>query len=154
MHDHTLTTPTPTPSLASRFRSPADGRLRAGWRILGFLGIFYALALPATFGLRALFEFSKTSPVVIVIIAMTATPAVYLARRWFDKKSFVSLGLRWDRLAFADVVFGFLLSGLMAGTVFLLMSAWCTQLMNIILKHSYRPGVPSKWRLPPNFVLS
>jgi len=105
------------------FRSPADGRLRAGWRIAAFLGIFYAIALPLVFGMRAVLEFSKSSPLVVVLIALAATPAVYIARRWIDKKSFVSLGLHADRRAVADVIFGILLSGVMAGAVFSLMWA-------------------------------
>jgi membrane protease YdiL (CAAX protease family) len=102
----------------SWFLSAEDGRLKAGWRIAAFLSIFYAIALPLLFGLRALLEFSKSSPMIIVIIAAAATPAVYIARRWVDKKSFVSLGLSWSKRGAADLLFGFLLSGLMAGTVF------------------------------------
>ena len=100
------------------FLNTEDGRLKAGWRIAAFLGIFYAIALPLLFGLRALLEFSKSSYMIIVIIAAAATPAVYIARRWVDKKSFVSLGLSWSKRGAADLLFGFLLSGLMAGTVF------------------------------------
>ena len=102
-------------------RNPEDGRLRAGWRILAFLGIFYAIALPLLFGLRAMLDFPKSSPLVIIIIACAATPAVYIARRWIDGKSFVSLGLRVDKSAIADVLFGFVLSGVMAATVFVAM---------------------------------
>lgn len=122
MGNETIMNPSKVPA-NSRWRNPDDGRFRAGWRILGFLAIFYALALPAVFGLRELLQFSKSSPLVIVIIAMTATPAVYLARRWFDKQSFVSLGLRVDKFAVGDVLFGFILSGVMAGSVFLAMWA-------------------------------
>ena len=107
----------------SWLRSPEDGRLRAGWRILAFLAIFYAFALPLLFGLRELLNFSKSSPLVIVIIARAATPAVYIARRWVDRKSFVSLGLQWNARAASDLLFGFLLSGLMAGAVFTAMYA-------------------------------
>ena len=105
-------------------RSPVDGRLRAGWRIAAFLAIFYTFALPLLFGLRALLSFSKSSPLVIVIIAAAAIPAVYIARRWIDKKSLTSLGLQPGRRSAVDVVFGFLLSGIMAGAVFSAMLAF------------------------------
>ena len=105
-------------AFGSRFRSPLDGRLRAGWRILAFLAIFYAIALPALLGLRALFGFGKSSAWVIVIIAMTAIPSVYIARRWIDKKDLASLGLKFGRQATADLFFGFVLSAIMAGLVF------------------------------------
>ena len=70
-------------------RNPGDRRLRAGWRILAFLLIFYTIATPLIFGLRALLEFSKNSPLVVVLIAAAATPSVYIARRWIDKKTFM-----------------------------------------------------------------
>lgn len=102
-------------------RSASDGRLRAGWRIATFLLVFYVIALPLLFGLRSLLEFSKSSPIVIVIIAVAATIAVYVTRRWIDKKSFVSLGMQWRASSVADLLFGFLLSGIMAGAVFFAM---------------------------------
>lgn len=108
---------------AGWLRRPEDSRLRAGWRILAFLGIFYGLALPVLFGLRAVLEFPKSSPWVVVIIALTATPAVYLARRFIDRKDVVSLGLKVDRRAVADVLFGFMLSGLMMAAIFSAMVA-------------------------------
>lgn len=111
------------PVKTSRLRSPGDGRLRAGWRILAFLGIFYAIALPLVFGLREVLQFGKSSPWIIAIIATSATLAVFVARRWIDRKSFASLGLTWDRHALFDLLFGFMLSGIMAGAVFSAMLA-------------------------------
>jgi membrane protease YdiL (CAAX protease family) len=108
---------------AGWFRSAVDNRLRAGWRIAAFLAVLYAVALPILFGLRALLGFSKSSPLVIVIIAASATSAVYIARRWIDGKSLKSLGLHGGIRSAADVAFGFLLSGVMAGLVFAAMLA-------------------------------
>lgn len=105
------------------WRSPGDARLRAGWRILAFLVIFYAIAFPVLFGLRALLGLSKSSPLVIVIIAASAIPAVYIARRWIDRRSFTSLGLQRGAQGAVDVVFGFFLSGIMASAVFCMMWA-------------------------------
>ena len=118
----TATAENQTSSRQSRFRSSDDGRLKAGWRIVAFLAIFYALALPMIFGLRALIGFSKSSPWVIVIIAASAIPAVYIARRWIDGKRFASLGLEPGKRSAMDAVFGFLLSGVMAGIVFVAMA--------------------------------
>ena len=103
------------------FRSPADGRLRAGWRIGGFLLIFYAVALPLLFGARAAFDMSRRSPLIFVLIAVAATLAVAIARRRFDRRTLVSLGLRPGKGAAPDLLFGFALSGVMAGCVFLVM---------------------------------
>ena len=51
-------------------------------------------------------------------IAAAATPSVYIARRWIDGKTFTSLGLRLEKRSVIDTVFGFALSGLMAGLIF------------------------------------
>lgn len=105
------------------FRNPADGRFRAGWRIAGFLLVFYALALPLFFGARAAFDMSRRSPLIFVLIAVAATLAVAFARRRFDGRTWVSLGLQLGRRTAPDLLFGFVLSGLMAGCVFVAMLA-------------------------------
>lgn len=60
----------------------------------------------------------RTSVLVFAILAVSATVAVWLSRRFIDKKSFVSLGLARPAAAWRDLSFGFLLSGLMALLVF------------------------------------
>lgn len=105
------------------FRNPVDGRLRAGWRIAVFLLFFYAIALPLLFGIRAAVGMPKNSPLLIVIIAAAATLATLVSRRYIDKNTVLSLGLRPGRGAAFDLGFGFLLSGLMAGCVFAAMAA-------------------------------
>lgn len=93
--------------------------MRAGWRIALFVLIFVALAVGGQLGTRAaLGSLPKTSPLIFVIIAIAATLAVYLARRLLDRRSFLSLGLSSPGQAWKDLLFGFLLSGLMAGVVF------------------------------------
>jgi membrane protease YdiL (CAAX protease family) len=101
------------------FISADDGRLRALWRIgvflLFFAGINTILAVSARSLLGGL---PRTSVLVFVLLAVSATAATWLARRFIDKKSFVSLGLARPLAAWQDLVFGFLLSGLMALLVF------------------------------------
>ena len=56
-------------------------------------------------------------------LGATATLAVFLARRFVDKKSFVSLGLRFDNSAILDMLTGIFISALvMAGMYSLLLS--------------------------------
>lgn len=55
---------------------------------------------------------------LISIAAAAATVAVPLARRFLDRRSFVSLGLKWDIDAVKDLLFGFFLSGFMAALFF------------------------------------
>ena len=104
------------------FKNPADGRLRAGWRIGVFVLVFMGLAIAGQLGLRAILGgFPKGSPLIFPVLAVAATLAVLFARRFLDRRSFVSLGLSNRRAAVADIAFGFCLSGLMAALVFLLM---------------------------------
>ena len=99
--------------------NPEDDRLRAGWRILLFMLLIIGLAVAAMTGTRAILGgLPKTSNIIFVLLAIVATVAVFVARRWLDKKSFVSLGFGNPRNAWKDVMFGFFLSGVMAATVF------------------------------------
>jgi len=59
----------------------------------------------------------------IGVVATVATLLIPFARRYLDERSVVSLGLRFDGFAVKDLVFGWLLSGLMAGTFFLILLA-------------------------------
>jgi CAAX protease family protein len=109
------------------FYNLKENRLKAGWRILIFLIIFWMIS-SLIFVIKPLFgeitkrEFLENySLIIILILAIAASTAIPLARKFLDKKSFVSLGLKMNRKAFQDVFFGFLLSGLMAGLFFSLM---------------------------------
>ena len=110
------------PNLKSIFIHPTESRLRAGWRILLFLILFWLLAA-LIFVIRPLFgdvskrEFLADYSLIIVgILALAATIAVKIARKKLDKKSWVSLGLRISTNTWKDLLFGFMLSGIMAGT--------------------------------------
>lgn len=106
------------------FINPAEGRLRAGWRIAIFLAVFFALTAAGQLGLRALLgSFPKGSPLIFPVLALAATLAVLFARRVLDRRTFVSLGLAGPRRAARDLGFGFLLSGAMGLLIFGLLAA-------------------------------
>jgi uncharacterized protein len=107
--------------LKSIFISPNEARLRAGWRVLiqmAAMGGVYIVLL-------ALFLFLVIIGVpyntglmlnqIIIFIAINMT--VPLARRFLDKRSFVSLGLSM-RLALPDLFFGFVIAGVMMNVIF------------------------------------
>jgi membrane protease YdiL (CAAX protease family) len=109
------------------FNNPIDGRLRAGWRIFLFLIIFLSLSL-LIFPIRPLFgDISKKafiedySIIVIMVLTFSAFIAVAIARRYFDRATFTSLGLTLDTRAILDLCFGFILSAAMAAIVYSLM---------------------------------
>ena len=111
------------------FINSEENQLRAGWRILLFIIIFWPLAavillVKPLIGDMTKQEFlSGYSLLIIINLALAASIAVWIARRYIDKKTWVSLGLIWNRDARKDLGFGFLLSGLMAGAILLIMSA-------------------------------
>jgi len=99
------------------FVNPETGLLRAGWRILAFVGVLMPITAAGMMGVRAILGgLPKTGDIQFSIIAVTSTIAVIIARKFFDKKSLSSLGLKWDRLAVLDIFFGIVNSALvMAG---------------------------------------
>jgi membrane protease YdiL (CAAX protease family) len=102
----------------------SEQRPRAGWRLLAFAIIFMLLNAVVSILLRFAFggpTKDKTWATVLlgIFLVITATSAVYLCRRYFDKKSFSSLGLQTTRASVADLFFGFFLSGLMIALIFL-----------------------------------
>jgi len=108
------------------FYNPFEGRIRAGWRILLFCIIFWclatvSLAIKPIFGEMTKREYlSNYSLIIVLILAVAATVAVWYCRRRLDKKAFRSLGLKTSKRSWMDLIFGFVLSSLMAGTFLLL----------------------------------
>lgn len=104
------------------FITPGEPRLRSGWRLLcQFLIMFFVIAFVGSF----LFFLSQASPALaflgdqffIGVIAYTLS--VYVARRWFDCRSFKSLGIEPTSNAVRDAFAGVLIAGLIMGLIFL-----------------------------------
>lgn len=105
------------------FINPETGLIRAGWRILIFVVIFLVLTAVVMFGVRTILgSLQRGSTLQFTILAITATTAVFVARRYLDKRSLKSLGLRWDTFAVLDILSGVVNSALvMAGTYFVML---------------------------------
>jgi membrane protease YdiL (CAAX protease family) len=105
------------------FWNPDENRLRAGWRIVMYLIIQISLSLIFNqFIKQILGGYPKDITMKIVmrgIVVIIIVPiAVWTARKFFDRRSFISLGLRFDGVAVKDMILGFLLSGVMVAGVF------------------------------------
>jgi hypothetical protein len=121
----------PRSILAQIFISPDERRLRAGWRLL--LQSIILLILLTLVSIAVLIvsfvvgqDLNLLQPLSLVnllpaTIAMTLS--VWIARRLFDRRSFISLGLRFDSLALPDVVVGFLIAGVMMGVIYAIEAA-------------------------------
>ena len=109
------------------FLSPDELRLRAGWRLiiqtilLFVLGICFGLPL----GLLAYIPGLELSDGLFlglnqVIAVFAITLSVFLARRFLDKRSFSSLGLKLDKWTALDVLAGIAITFFMMGLIYLI----------------------------------
>jgi CAAX protease family protein len=114
--------PTPDRSILARiFLSPDQPRLRAGWRLLIqtiLLVLFGAVVSIASSFLVPLNGSLLWSQILNFIII---TGSVYIARRWLDKRSFESLGLKLDKNTLPDVLAGIGITFVQMGFIYILM---------------------------------
>jgi membrane protease YdiL (CAAX protease family) len=112
------------------FYSPDEPRLRAGWRLLIQIVLFFVFA--AIFAIVAAFlghlDPSPNSFWNHVINFLAMTGSVYVARRWLDRMSLESLGLRLDQKTLPDVLTGIGITFLQISLIFVFMLAfgWLT----------------------------
>lgn len=116
---------TPNP-LRNLFLTPDEPRLRAGWRLLAqfilLMVVTLIISIPGVllvFALPALEE-----PVLMAIGGVGIVISVFLARKWIDRRSITSLGLRWDRQARRDLLLGTVIAFLQIVLVFTLQWAF------------------------------
>lgn len=115
----------------SIFLSPVKPRLRAGWRLLLqtilFLFLLTCGSLPFVF-ISSGFQ-SEIGLLLLQLAELFAvTLSVFLARRFLDKGSITSLGLRLNLQALIDLVIGFLITIPMMGLIYFILWAagWLT----------------------------
>ena len=127
--------PDPKQELISRaFFSPGGARLRSGWRLLlqstVLLFLVGCLSIPL-FIVLLLFDPSllasvpnlKPEYLLLAVIAETfaVTVSVFLARRFLDKQSIESLGLKLNLQSLFDVLTGLSIALLQMGLIYALM---------------------------------
>jgi len=108
------------------FFDETQQRLRLIWRLLVFTFLFGLFNVVGSVVRRFVFgspSANSTEGILLlgILLLFSATCAVYLSRRFIDKKTFQSLGLRVDRSSATDFVFGFFLSGAMVGIMCLIL---------------------------------
>jgi membrane protease YdiL (CAAX protease family) len=107
------------------FFNPSENRLRTGWRLLAHLALmvvlYFAVAIFLA-PLQAIFNTDESFTALFLfntIIALIAiTVSVFLARRRFDKHTFASLGLVWNRRAARDLLAGIGITGLIMSSIY------------------------------------
>jgi uncharacterized protein len=128
-----MTTPTAPDSLLRRMLvSPGQARLRTGWRLLLHGILVLSLSVPVTLvavlflfliGLVVEVDNSLLLGVSSAASAIAFVAGTFLARRFLDRRSFLSLGFAVDRHTLPDLIVGFLIPLPMLGSVFGLESA-------------------------------
>ena len=108
------------------FYNQNESRLRTAWRIILFFFIMFGVVKFLEFSIGNLFDDLPEDKTLrfffsILVSAIVGTTGVIIARRYLDKKTILSFGLKFNGLAIKDWLYGFLLSFLMAGSVFLLL---------------------------------
>ena len=112
------------------FTSSDEPRLRAGWRLLLQTLLFVVFSIIASFAIGWIplgsGSFSLLVNQVLNLIAITGS--VYVARRWLDKKSFESLGLKLSKQTWIDILAGIGITFVQMGFIFIVMLSlgWLT----------------------------
>ncbi len=115
------------------FISEDEPRLRAGWRLIchALLYFFFALLIVAVWGILII-AFKLAAPTdnignnlrsvnfaSIALEVLVLTIATWIARRYLDRRSFISLGLSLRRTAWSDLIAGFSLSAFQFSLIYL-----------------------------------
>lgn len=112
-------------NIKSIFTNPEEDRLRAGWRLLAHFSILAASLVAFDVIASPLFIWAERNGssflLLNTLVALGGiTLSVIIARHFADKRSFVSLGLKLNRKALADLSVGFALTAAMMGVIYLI----------------------------------
>ena len=107
--------------IAKIFLSPDEPRLRAGWRLLiqTLLMFVFGLIFGGIAALLGLLNPGSIGGQILNFLVITSS--VYVARRWLDKRSFESLGLRLDGQTLLDILAGIGITFVQMGFIYVLM---------------------------------
>jgi membrane protease YdiL (CAAX protease family) len=110
--------------LARIFISSAEPRLRAGWRLIGQTAMMSFLislfSCPVTILLSKNIPSERLYLISTPLSFFAITVSVFLARRVFDRRSLVSLGLSIRPQAGLDILAGVLIAGVVMGFIYLM----------------------------------
>src|SRR5215211_3866340 len=122
--------PTQNRSFIGRiFLSPDEQRLRAGWRLLIQTALLFILGIVVSLIASVLGSFVGGGQFLGQILNFVIiTGSVYIARRWLDKRSFESLGLKLSPQTLIDILAGVGITFVQMGFIYVLMLAlgWLT----------------------------
>lgn len=114
--------------LARIFLSPDEPRLRAGWRLFLQTILLFVIGAIVSIASGFLGTLSRSLIWAQILNFIVVTGSVYIARRWLDKRSFESLGLKIDGHTLPDILAGIGITLVQMGFIYALMLAlgWLT----------------------------
>ena len=118
--------------IARIFISSDEPRLRAGWRLLLQTLFMILIAVILQSGLSIFYAPGKNGNLDLfisqVVELVTITGSIYIARRFLDKRSFVSLGLQVNKQALVDILSGIAITFVMMGLIYVaeVAAGWLT----------------------------
>jgi uncharacterized protein len=122
--------PPPQSLLKKLFLSPDEPRLRAGWRLLiqTILMLVLLIGLGIPVGILSIaINWNSSGSLYLILNTMVElaafTASIYIARRYLDKRSFVSLGFKLDRRTIWDLLAGIVITFFTMGLIYLAMWA-------------------------------
>ncbi len=130
--------------ISTLFISEHEKRLRTGWRlVLHFVLLVLASGLFSLAILPIARPVSGDSKIVIAQVAgfLGVIVSVYIARRFLDKRTFSSLGLKLSRQSGLDLLFGFLSGGIIMFLLFVI--EWAAGWLKAPSFIGWKPGVAS-----------
>ncbi len=112
------------------FLSPPERRLRAGWRLmiqtilLGMLLLCLGLIILIPYMFLARQQLSGIPFLILneIVEFLAFTGSVFLARRFLDRRFFITLGFKLDRRTLIDLLAGIGITFVMMGGIYLAMS--------------------------------
>ena len=107
--------------LARIFLSPDEPRLRAGWRLLIQTILLFVLGVAVSVASSFLGPLNGSLLWSQILNFIIITGSVYVARRWLDKRSFESLGLKLDKRTLLDILAGIGITFIQMGFIYVLM---------------------------------
>jgi membrane protease YdiL (CAAX protease family) len=102
--------------LARIFLSPEEPRLRAGWRLS--LHLLLLILISIAFLIIGLL-ITSLSHIDLIVLLVAVSLTTWIARRFFDRRSFRSLGFQITRHTLPDMAFGFALPAMIMGLIYL-----------------------------------
>lgn len=112
------------PFFQTVFTSLDEARLRAGWRIFFHILLMIPIGFLSDAALTVLFPFWRGGMLQAQLVNLAVmTGSVFIARRWLDKRSFESLGLKLSPQLWKDLFAGIAITFVQMGFIYIVMSA-------------------------------